>query len=43
MSLKELTIFFPPRLLGGSLAVILVLGAISSHLSVNRLLHRIEP
>jgi cell division protein FtsX len=43
MTLKELAVFFPPRLLGSSLAVILALGAISSHLSVNHVLRSIEP
>ncbi len=43
MTLKKLAVFFPLRILAISLAVILVLGGLSSHLAVNRLLRSIEP
>lgn len=43
MTLKDLSIFFSFHTLGISLAVILALGGLSSHLSVNRLLRSIEP
>ncbi len=42
-TLKTLAVFFPLRILAISLAVILVLGGLSSHLAVNRLLRSIEP
>lgn len=43
MQLKELSIFFSWQMLAASLAVIIVLGAISSQHSVNRMLREIEP
>ena len=43
MRLKEMAIFFSWQMLAGSLLVVMVLGAVSSQLSVNRMLREIEP
>ena len=43
LTLKALTIFLPWPLLGLAIVLIIALGAVSSHLSVNRLLRELEP
>jgi cell division transport system permease protein len=43
MRLKDLSVFFSWQMLVGSLLVIMALGAVSSQLSVNRMLREIEP
>ena len=43
MALKELAVFFSWRMLAGSLVLLAALGALSSNLSVNRVLKAIEP